>query len=108
MLHISYDKLCALIDGIDAFIGGCYTRKKHKALLGNDIHFRRLRTEYETNPSKAIIVIIALRYQEHDIVIDITRNVKARINSATAFESIFSLIKSSNYIKYKPLKKVKL
>lgn len=107
MLHFSYSQLSALVDAIDEYIGDCLTRKKYCGLLGDIVHYRRIKKEYQDNPLVAIIAIISMKYQARDIIAEISPRCSVRISKGTTLESMLAIIKSSVYLK-PPKSKYKL
>lgn len=95
MLYFSYNQFYALVDGVDEFIGDVLTRRKYCNLLGDIFHYRRIKKEYQDNPTIAIMAIIIMRYQHDNVIIEVVPKVTIRINRGTSLESILSIIKSS-------------
>lgn len=99
MLHFSYSQLYALVDGVDEYIGDCLTRKKYCGLLGDIVHYRRIKKEYQDNPLVAIIAIIGMKYQARDIIAEISPQCAVMISKSMTLESMLAIIKSSVYWK---------
>lgn len=94
MRVIGYTKFWEMVDAIDEYIDGNFSRAKYRGLMGDVFHYPRIRHEWLARPVVAIKAIILMRYQQDDVIVYVRPNECIRVNKSTTLESILAIIKS--------------
>ena len=95
MRVIGYTKFWEMVDAIDEYIDGNFSRAKYRGLMGDVFHYPRIRHEWLARPVVAIKAIILLKYQsEGDVMVSIRPKEWLRVNKGTSLESILAMVKS--------------
>lgn len=94
MRIIRYAQFWEMVDAIDEYIDGNFSRAKYRGLMGDVHHYPRIRREWIERPVIAIKAIILMRYQEDEVIAYMRPNECVRINKHTPMESILAMVKS--------------
>lgn len=104
MRIIRYAQFWEMVDAIDEYIDGDFSRAKYRGLMGDDFHYARIKVEWNARPVVAIKAIILMRWQEDGVKVCMRPNEWLVIRSNTSLESILAMVKS----KYKGKKGVRV
>ena len=96
MRTIGYEVFWSMVDAIDEYIDGNFTRAKYKGLMGDEFHYARIKVEWNERPIVAIKAIILLRYQDEfgRLLVSMKPKEWMVVGSNTSLESILAMVKS--------------